>query len=89
MDFVFTVCDQANGEVCPVWPGQPMTAHWGFDDPARADNRDPAVQYKAFTFVLQQIVTRLRLFLSLPLDKVDRLSLQHQLHQIGGAPAGA
>ena len=89
MDFVFTVCDQANGEVCPVWPGQPMTAHWGFDDPARADDRDPAVQYKAFTFVLQQIVTRLRLFLSLPLDKVDRLSLQHQLHQIGGTQAGA
>ena len=83
MDFVFTVCDQAAGEACPVWPGQPMTAHWGFADPAAQVSDDPAQARKAFTAALAQITTRIRLFLSLPLDKLDRLSLQAHLRELG------
>ena len=83
MDFVFTVCDNAAGEACPVWPGQPMTAHWGFADPAAQVSDDPAQARKAFTAALAQITTRIRLFLSLPLDKLDRLSLQAHLRELG------
>ena len=83
MDFVFTVCDNAAGEACPVWPGQPMTAHWGFADPAAQVSNDPAQARKAFTAALAQITTRIRLFLSLPLDKLDRLSLQAHLRELG------
>ena len=83
MDFVFTVCDSAAGEACPVWPGQPMTAHWGFADPAAQVSDDPAQARKAFTAALAQITTRIRLFLSLPLDKLDRLSLQTHLRELG------
>lgn len=82
MDFVFTVCDAAAGEVCPAWPGQPMTAHWGFADPA-AVTGDEATQHKAFVRTYRDITTRLRLFLSLPLHKLDRLALQHAVHDIG------
>ena len=83
MDFVITVCDDAAGEACPVWPGQPMTAHWGFADPAAQVSDDPAQARKAFTAALAQITTRIRLFLSLPLDKLDRLSLQAHLRELG------
>ncbi|MDQ5887984.1 MAG: hypothetical protein RL210_671 [Pseudomonadota bacterium] len=82
MDFVFTVCDQAAGEMCPVWPGQPITAHWGFNDPAAAEG-DKEEQMKVFRQVQTQIATRIRLFLSLPLEKIDRMSLQTQLRDMG------
>ncbi|RTL00497.1 MAG: arsenate reductase ArsC [Neisseriaceae bacterium] len=82
MDFVFTVCDQAAGEMCPVWPGQPITAHWGFNDPAAAEG-DKEEQMKVFRQVQTQMATRIRLFLSLPLEKIDRMSLQTQLRDMG------
>ena len=82
MDFIFTVCDQAAGETCPVWPGQPISAHWGFADPA-AVTGDSEKQLKAFTTAEFQIANRIRLLLSLPLDKIDRLSLQRALRELG------
>jgi arsenate reductase len=81
MDFIFTVCDQAAGEVCPAWPGQPVTAHWGFADPAAARG-DQEQQLRAFTLAEFQITNRIRLFLNLPFDKLDRLSLQKRLHAL-------
>ena len=85
MDFVFTVCDKAAGEVCPVWPGQPVTAHWGFADPATAAGSD-AKRREAFTRVYLEIRTRIQLFLALPLDKLDRMSIQQQVRAMGNAP---
>jgi protein-tyrosine-phosphatase len=82
MDFVFTVCDQAAGEVCPVWPGQPMTAHWGIGDPAQAEGSD-ADRRRAFLVAYNELSTRINLFLNLPLDKLDRLVLQERLREIG------
>jgi arsenate reductase len=82
MDFIFTVCDRAAGEVCPTWPGQPITAHWGFADPAAVVG-DRARQLKTFTNTQFQIANRIRTFLSLPLTSIDRLSLQNQLRQLG------
>lgn len=82
MDFIFTVCDQAAGETCPVWPGQPISAHWGFADPA-AVTGDQEKQLKAFTSAEFQIANRIRLLLSLPIDKLDRLSLQRALRELG------
>ena len=82
MDFIFTVCDRAAGEVCPTWPGQPITAHWGFADPAAVEG-DPAKTLKTFTNTQFQIANRIRTFLSLPLASIDRLSLQNQLRQMG------
>ena len=82
MDFVFTVCDQAAGEICPVWPGQPVTAHWGVDDPARAEGADE-VKRKAFLKAFAGLSTRINLFLNLPLDKIDRLALGRKLVEIG------
>jgi arsenate reductase (thioredoxin) len=81
-DFVFTVCDNAAGEVCPVWPGQPMTAHWGIDDPAAATGSD-ADKRKAFVTAFTQLSRRISLFISLPVDKLDKLSLKRQLDDIG------
>jgi len=82
MDFVFTVCDQAAGEACPAWPGQPITAHWSFADPAAVKgNRDQ--QLKAFHLTQSQIASRIRLFLSLSIDKIDRMSLQNKLRELG------
>ncbi len=82
MDFIFTVCDQAAGEVCPAWPGQPVTAHWSFADPAAvAGGREQ--QLRAFTQAEFHIANRLRLFMSLPLNKLDHLSLQTQLNEMG------
>jgi arsenate reductase len=88
LDFVFTVCDTAAGEVCPVWPGQPMTAHWGIPDPAAVQGTEEAKR-KAFFTAYTQLQHRLSIFISLPLEKLDRLTLQKQLDQIGrsGAPA--
>ena len=84
MDFVITVCDNAAGEVCPVWPGQPMTTHWGVPDPALVEGTDEQKR-RAFFDVSQLLLTRIRLFTSLPLAELDRLSLQKGLDDIGYA----
>src|SRR5262245_54507492 len=86
MDFVITVCDNAAGEVCPIWPGQPMSAHWGFQDPAALEGPDEEKR-RLFRTVYQQIANRLRVFLSLPMASLDRLSLQQKVKDIGKAPA--
>ena len=80
--FVFTVCDQAAGEVCPVWPGQPVTAHWGVDDPAQV-NGPEAVKRQAFLRAFTVLSTRINLLLNLPIDKLDRLVLKCKLDEIG------
>ena len=82
LDFVFTVCDKAAGEVCPAWPGQPMTAHWGVEDPA-AFVGPAEKQRELFRNVLVQLSRRIELFLCLPFEKLDRMSLQKQLSDIG------
>lgn len=82
IDFVFTVCDNAAGEVCPVWPGRPMTAHWGIPDPAAAAGSADD-QRKAFFLAYNQLSTRLSLFVNLPLDRLDKMTLQQQLRDIG------
>lgn len=82
LDFVFTVCDNAAGEVCPIWPGQPMTAHWGVPDPAQVTGSDAEIA-AAFNETCRLLGNRIRLFLSLPLDKLDRMSLQSKLRDIG------
>ncbi len=84
MDFVITVCDRAAGEVCPVWPGQPLTAHWGFEDPAAAQGPD-AAKRKVFEKVFIEIARRIELLLALPLDKLDRLALEKKVREIGRA----
>lgn len=81
LDFVVTVCDNAAGEVCPIWPGQPMTAHWGIPDPAAAEGSEAEIA-AAFAEAARQLGTRIRLFLSLPLDTIDQLSLQTRLREI-------
>lgn len=82
MDFVFTVCDKAAGEVCPVWPGQPMTAHWGVDDPvAVAGSEFECLQ--TFREALRVLENRIKIFTSLRLEALDRLKLKQQLDQIG------
>jgi len=82
IDFVFTVCDNAAGEVCPAWPGQPMTAHWGIADPA-ALSGTPEAQRRAFDRAYQELARRIELFLALPLTSIDRMSLKHRLDEIG------
>ena len=82
MDFVVTVCDSAAGETCPVWPGQPMTAHWGIDDPASAKG-SPAEIRAAFAEAYRYLFNRISVFVSLPVAALDRLSLQGKLHEIG------
>jgi arsenate reductase len=82
LDFVFTVCDNASGEVCPIWPGQPMTAHWGVEDPA-AFVGPPEKQERLFRDVYFQLERRIQIFTSLPIALLDRLSLQRRLDEIG------
>jgi arsenate reductase (thioredoxin) len=82
LDFVFTVCDNAAGETCPVWPGQPMTAHWGVPDPAAATGTEAEIRF-AFADALRMLTNRINIFVSLPLAKLDRLSLQRKLDEIG------
>lgn len=82
LDFVFTVCDNAAGEVCPVWPGQPMTAHWGVPDPASVDGTE-AVRRAAFADTMRMMTQRISVFTSLPIASLDRLSLQKRLDAIG------
>src|SRR5246127_19890 len=82
MNFVFTVCDNAAKEVCPVWPGQPMTAHWGIPDPATVSGDDSQVA-RAFRDAFMALERRISLFVSLPLDCLCKLAIQRQLDQIG------
>jgi protein-tyrosine-phosphatase len=82
MDFVFTVCDNAANEACTVWPGQPMTAHWGIPDPAAAEGTD-AEKHLAFADAYRQLSNRISAFLALPLASIDRMSLQSRLREIG------
>ncbi len=83
MDFVFTVCDNAAGEACPIWPGQPMTAHWGIEDPATVEGTDLEKQ-AAFLTAFRYMKNRIGAFINLPLRSIDRLSLGTKLRDIGG-----
>ncbi|WP_186389098.1 arsenate reductase ArsC [Stappia sp. TSB10P1A] len=82
MDFVFTVCDNAAGEACPVWPGQPMTAHWGVPDPAAVEGT-AIDQALAFADTYRMLATRISIFTALPLASLDRMTLQSRLGEIG------
>lgn len=82
LDFVFTVCDQAAGEVCPIWPGQPMSAHWGLPDPAAAEGTGAEIA-AAFAETYRMLNNRIGIFINLPLESLDRLSLQTRLEEIG------
>lgn len=82
MDFVFTVCDSAAGESCPLWPGQPMTAHWGIEDPAAVEGTD-LEKKAAFVTAYRYLKNRITAFISLPLGKIDALSLGTKLREIG------
>jgi len=82
MNFVFTVCDNAAKEVCPIWPGQPMTAHWGIPDPAAVQGTPEEVQ-RAFREAFVSLDRRIGLFLSLPLQSLDRLAIQKEINRIG------
>ena len=84
LDFVFTVCDRAAAEVCPIWPGQPMTAHWGIQDPAEATG-SPEEQLRAFQRAFRELDARIMNFTSLRLESLDQLSIQRQLDAIGRA----
>jgi protein-tyrosine-phosphatase len=85
LDFVFTVCDNAAGEVCPIWPGQPMTAHWGISDPAAVEGSDVEIG-KAFIEAYARLNNRIGIFTALPFASLDRLSLQTKLNDIGQTP---
>jgi arsenate reductase (thioredoxin) len=82
MDFVFTVCDRAAGEVCPVWPGNPVTAHWGVPDPAAVDGTE-AQQQKAFRDTYLALESRIKIFVALPFDKLDRMAIKRSVDEIG------
>ncbi len=88
LDFVFTVCDKAAGELCPYWPGQPMTAHWGIPDPAAVQGTEIEKSF-AFRQAFNALETRIKLFLSLPLTSIDRMRLQERLDAIGKTPPEA
>jgi len=87
-DFIFTVCDDAAGEGCPVWPGHPMTAHWGIADPAAAGG-DEAHRLAAFRHAFLELDNRIRAFISLPLKQLDRMKLQDHLDEIGSQRTAA
>ncbi len=82
MDFVFTVCDNAAGEACPLWPGQPMTAHWGIEDPAAVEGTD-IDKLRAFNQAFRFMRNRISAFIALPVASLDRMALQHKLVEIG------
>jgi arsenate reductase len=86
LDFVFTVCDNAAGEVCPVWPGQPMTAHWGVEDPAAVQGSE-ADKWVAFRRAFRELESRIKIFTSLPIRSLDRIKLQERLNAIGTSKA--
>ena len=85
MDFIITVCDNAAGEVCPIWPGQPISAHWGFEDPAAAQGSDEDKR-RVFEKVYRQIMSRVHGFLSLPLAMLEKSAIQHEIKGIGNTP---
>ncbi|HEY2069206.1 MAG TPA: arsenate reductase ArsC [Rhizomicrobium sp.] len=85
MDFVFTVCDSAANEVCPVWPGQPMTAHWGIPDPAAIEGTEEQIAF-AFRDAYTALHRRIGLFINLPMRSLDRMSLKRRLDEIGKPP---
>jgi arsenate reductase len=87
LDFVFTVCDQAAGETCPVWPGHPITAHWGVQDPATPEGTDE-VKLAVFNKVFRELESRIKIFCSLPLATLDRLRIKERVDEIGGAKIG-
>lgn len=82
LDFVITVCDNAAGEVCPVWPGQPISAHWGIPDPAAVEGSEAEIGL-AFAEAVRQLRQRIELLLALPVATLDRMSLQHRMQEIG------
>lgn len=82
MDFIFTVCDNAAGEVCPIWPGHPMTAHWGIEDPAAVEGTQEA-KLRAFNAALIYMKTRVSLLLALPIASIERMALSAKLREIG------
>ena len=82
LDFVFTVCDNAAGETCPIWPGRPMTAHWGLPDPAAVEGAE-AERRLAFADTLRMLHIRIGVFVNLPIKSLDKLSLQNRLREIG------
>jgi arsenate reductase len=82
MNFVFTVCDQAAGEVCPIWPGNPITAHWGVPDPAAVDGPDDR-RRQAFREAYRQLESRIKLFVALSIDKLDRMAIKRHADDIG------
>jgi arsenate reductase len=82
MDFVFTVCDQAAGEVCPIWPGNPLTAHWGVPDPAGVVGAQ-GERVQAFRDAYRQLESRIKLFVALPIDKLDRMAVKREVDRIG------
>src|SRR5712671_5837461 len=82
MDFVFTVCDQAAGETCPVWPGNPVTAHWGVPDPAAAEGTEAELR-RAFHDAYVALENRIKLFVALPIEKLDRMAIKHNADEIG------
>ena len=84
LDFVFTVCDSAAAEMCPIWPGQPMTAHWGIPDPAAATGNEAEIRL-AFSDAYRYLHNRISIFVNLPMRSLDRLSLQKRLDEIGAA----
>lgn len=86
MDFVFTVCDRAAAEVCPVWPGQPITAQWAVEDPAIVQGTE-ADKWVAFRHAFKLLDTRIKLFLSLPMSSLDRIRLQRSVDEIGKTPS--
>jgi arsenate reductase (thioredoxin) len=86
LQFVFTVCDNAAAEVCPVWPGQPMTAHWGVADPAAVEGTDEEKR-RAFNTAFRELDARIKLFTSLRIDMLDRMALERQLREIGRTSA--
>jgi arsenate reductase (thioredoxin) len=86
LDFVFTVCGNAAKEQCPYWPGQPMTAHWGVDDPAAVEGT-PEQQRRAFDRALRELDARIKLFINLPIESLDRMALQERLRDIGRTPS--
>jgi protein-tyrosine-phosphatase len=82
LDFVFTVCDDAANEICPIWPGQPMSAHWGLPDPVKAQGTE-AERNLAFADTMRMLTQRIDIFVNLPFDRLSKLSLQEQLDEIG------
>ena len=85
LDFVITVCDKAAGEVCPFWPGQPVTAHWGFPDPAAVEGSDDEKR-AVFAQTLRQMRNRVQLFISLPLETLDNLAIEKKMRDLGQQP---